>query len=94
MDILGYVIPNVYLQGVGGSLAVEIFAVVKASASIGGACPPPYNKPFYVCARVVMALAAGSVPVMLDAQNVLNAVVLGASAPLFYDRAARGVGDS
>ena len=81
-------IPPHYWWGVLGSASVEILAAVRASASNGGGCPPPYNSFFYICVRTLLALCAGALPVALDSANIITAIYLGAGAPLVFDRAA------
>ena len=81
-------VPAHYWWGVLGSASVEILAAVRASAGNGGGCPPPYNSVFYICARTLLALCAGALPVALDSANVITAIYLGAGAPLVFDKAA------
>ncbi len=80
-------IPTHYWWGVFGSASVEILAAVRASASNGGGCPPPYNSFFYICVRTLLALCAGTLPVALDSANIITAIYLGAGAPLIFDKA-------
>ena len=48
--------------------------------------------PFYLFVRLLFALiAAGSLPVMMDAASLWSAFYLGISAPLVFDRLARGL---
>jgi hypothetical protein len=81
-----------YGIGVLGSLAIEVAAAVKLSSEQGGHCPPIYKKPFYVLARLGFAfIGAGSLPVMMDAASLWSAFYLGISAPVVFDRLARGL---
>ena len=91
MQIAGLDVSNYYIWGVFGSAAVEIVAAVKAAADNGGSCPPPYNKPFYVGTRVLLAAMAGFIPVALDVNSAINALYLGAGAPVFLDKAKSGL---
>jgi hypothetical protein len=81
-----------YVIGVIGSITLEIAAALRLSAEAGGVCPPIYKKPFYVLVRVIFALtAAGLLPVMMSAQSIWSAFYLGITAPLVFDRLARGL---
>ena len=81
-----------YGIGVLGSLAVEVAAAVKLTTEHGGVCPPIYKRPFYLFVRLLFALiGAGSLPVMMDASSLWSAFYLGISAPLVFDRLARGL---
>ncbi len=83
-----------YLYGCGvfGSVAAELVALLRETQKLGGAVPPLYKKPFYVCVRVLVALiAAGGLPVLLDATNFQNAFYIGLSAPLLLDRLQRSL---
>jgi hypothetical protein len=97
-DYLGYLSGSVplpttaYAIGVVGSITTEIAAAVRLSAALGGACPPLYKKPFYISARLLFALtAAGLLPVMMSAQSIWAAFYLGVTAPIVFDRLARGL---
>lgn len=81
-----------YAIGVLGSIGVEVAAALKLTAEHGGACPPIYKRPFYVVMRCTFALiAAGPLPVLMDAASWLAAFYLGISAPVVFDRLARGL---
>ena len=81
-----------YLIGVLGSLAIELAAALKLSTSMGGTCPPIYKQPFYILARLSFAfIAAGTLPVMMQAQSHWSAFYLGATAPIVFDRLAKGL---
>jgi hypothetical protein len=81
-----------YAIGVAGSLATEVAAAVKMSTEHGGICPPLYKKPFFILARIGFALiGAGLLPIMMDAASLWSAFYLGISAPLVFDRLARGL---
>jgi hypothetical protein len=84
---------NLYLLGVFGSMMVEISQAVTTAGFYGGKAPPQYRQPFFVLMRIMLALAAGVIPVVLEANTAYNAIVLGASAPLFFDKAARGLSE-
>jgi hypothetical protein len=80
-----------YVEGAIGSLATEIAAAVKLSTTLGGACPQIYKKPFYLFARLLFAFtAAGLLPVMMAAQSHWSAFYFGITAPLLFDRLAKG----
>lgn len=91
MVIAGLDVPNFYCWGVFGSLAVEVGAAMTAMASNDGDVPAKYRKKGFLFTRLVFAFMAGAVPFALDAQNIWSAIWLGASAPLVFDRAARGL---
>ena len=91
MVILGVEIPNIYWFGVIGSVAVELAAALQAAGANDGALPVKYHKPLFLILRAIFALVAGTVPIALSAQNLWSALYLGASAPLVFDRAARGL---
>jgi hypothetical protein len=91
MQIAGLSVSDLYLWGVVGSLAVEVGAAVKNAADSDGVFPPKYTRWQFLTIRCVFAFFAGTVPLMLDATNTLTAFYLGASAPLVFDRAARGL---
>ena len=83
---------TLYVSGVLGSLGVELAACLAATVKGGGKWPPIYKRPFYLVVRTVFALtAAGLLPVYLAASSGLSALYLGASAPLVWDRLARGL---
>ncbi len=90
----GTQISPLYLYGCGvfGSVAAELVALLRETQKLGGAVPPLYKKPFYVCVRILVALiAAGGLPVLLDATNFQNAFYIGLSAPLLLDRLQRSL---
>jgi hypothetical protein len=91
MDIFGHNIPPIYGYGVLGSLGVELAAALATAGNNGGAFPEKYHSMYFLFWRGVFAFMAGSVPLALDAQNMWSAIYLGASAPLIFDRAARGL---
>jgi hypothetical protein len=91
LQLFGYGVSDNYLWGVFGSVAVEVAAAVKAAADNGGSCPPPYNKPFYLIMRAVLAALAGFIPIALDANSAITAFYLGAGAPVFIDKARSGL---
>jgi len=94
MVILGVDVPNIYWFGVLGSAAVELAAALQAAGANDGALPAKYHKPLFLVLRALFALVAGTVPIALSAQNLWSALYLGASAPLIFDRAARGLDSS
>jgi hypothetical protein len=89
--IAGLDIPNIYWCGVLGSAGVELAAALQAASANEGIFPPKYKKWTFLLFRGIFALIAGVVPIALDAQNIWSAIYLGASAPLIFDRAARGL---
>lgn len=91
MNVYGLEVPSIYFWGVLGSAVVELSAIVRETAANGGTCPGLYKRPFYISVRAALAFAAGFVPLMLEAHTVMNAFLLGASAPLFFDNAQRGI---
>ena len=75
-----------------GSLAIELATAVKLTTDAHGSCPPIYKKPFYIFMRVGFALiCAGPLAALMDAASYWSAFYLGISAPLVYDRLARGL---
>jgi hypothetical protein len=80
-----------YWLGVIGSVAVEVAAAAKECSELNGRCPERYKQPFYLIVRGLLALASGTIPAVAEAPNALTSFYLGASAPLFLDRLARGV---
>jgi hypothetical protein len=81
-----------YGAGVLGSVAIEIAAALKLSVKTDGSCPAIYKKPFFVLLRVGFAvLAAGPLPVMMDAPSYWAAFYYGVTAPVLFDRLARGL---
>jgi hypothetical protein len=80
-----------YVWGTFGSIVVEVVAMVKATADNGGVCPPPYNKFFYLIVRLVLAILAGFIPIVLSANSAITAFYLGAGAPVFIDKAKSGL---
>lgn len=91
LHVFGFEISANYLWGVFGSIAVEVVTAVKAASDNGGACPPPYNKPFYLFMRTALAGLSGFIPVALDANSAITAFYLGAGAPVFIDKAKSGL---
>ena len=94
MEVAGFVLPGSqgwYWWGVFGSVAVELSGVIAAASKQDGVLPARYSRPSFLVLRGLFALCAGVVPVALDAQNMWSAIWLGASAPVFFDRAARGL---
>jgi hypothetical protein len=91
MLILGFNVSDAYLYGVLGSLGVELAAALKGASDNDGHLPLKYHKPIFLTLRFVFAFVAGTVPIALSAANMLSAIYLGASAPLMFDRAARGL---
>lgn len=92
MAILPYVGElSPYWLGVIGSIAVELGAAFKECGDLNGRCPERYKQPFYLGVRALLALASGTIPAVAEAPNALTSFYLGASAPLFLDRLARGV---
>ena len=83
---------NPYLWGVIGSVMVEVTTAVRLSVKIEGRWPERYKQPFFLVTRTLLALFAGLIPVAVDATTFLNCLIVGASAPLFIDKASRGVG--
>lgn len=90
MVIYGHNISDIYLYGVLGSLGVELAAALTAAGN-NGAFPAKYHNKMFLLLRFVFAFFAGSVSLALDAQSMWSALYLGASAPLIFDRAARGL---
>jgi hypothetical protein len=81
-----------YFIGAIGSLTLEIAVALRLSAESGGSCPAIYKRPFYVLVRIIFAFtAAGILPVMMAAQSQWSAFYLGVTAPLVFDRLARGL---
>lgn len=80
-----------FAAGVFGSLAIEVVAGVRACTDLDGKCPPRYKRAAYLIFRSLLALCGGALPVFLDANTALNALYLGASAPLFLDRLGKGI---
>jgi hypothetical protein len=82
----------IYFAAVIGSLGVELGALVRDSASIGGHLPEKYKKFTYPTFRVLFAFfAAGSLAVFLEAPSRISALYMGAAAPLIFDRLAAGI---
>ncbi|MGJ0426632.1 hypothetical protein [Methylocystis sp.] len=83
---------RIYFSGLFGSAAVEFSSMMKASLSENGNCPDLYKKPFYILARAAFGLVfAAPLSVFLQANSILTAVYVGASAPLIFDKLASGV---
>ena len=84
-------VPVTYLCAVLGSLAVDLaFAVGEAQAA-DGHFPARFRKLAYVVGRVVFAVfCAGLLPILLNAKTVTAAFYMGVSAPVIYERLARG----
>ena len=80
-----------YWIGFIGSVTVELGAAFKECSELNGRCPERYKQRAYLTFRALLAFASGTIPVVMDAPNALTAFYLGASAPLFLDRLARGV---
>jgi hypothetical protein len=91
MNVYGHSLSDIYCYGVVGSLGVELAAAVTAASANEGVLPLKYKRPVFLLLRFVFAFVAGSVPLALDAANMWSAIYLGASAPLVFDRAARGL---
>lgn len=91
MVLFGFNISDIYCYGVLGSVGVELAAALTAASSNDGHLPVKYHKPVFLGLRTIFALIAGSVPLALEAANMWSAIWLGASAPLVFDRAARGL---
>lgn len=84
-------IPDYYVWGVLGSVAVEAAAALASCVQEGFALPARYRHLAYPIIRLIVALCAGMMPIVLDAQSIYAAFYLGASAPLLLDRLAKGV---
>lgn len=83
---------RIYFSGLFGSAAVEFSSMMKATLAENGNCPDLYKKPFYVLARAILGIVfAAPLPVLLDANSMLTAIYMGASAPLIIDKLASGV---
>jgi hypothetical protein len=81
-----------YGVGVLGSVAIEIAAALKLAVKMDGICPPIYKRPFFVGLRIIFALlAAGPLSVMMDAPSYWAAFYYGVTAPVLFDRLARGL---
>ena len=81
-----------YSFGVLGSAAIEIASALRLSTRTGGGCPPIYKKPFFLTARFLFAVAAaGPLPVLMEAPSLWAAFYYGISAPVIFDRLARGL---
>ncbi len=91
MELPGPDVFTVYFWGVLGNIAVEMAAALPLAAKDHGRFPSKYRNGVFLAVRGMFALIAGVVPVALDAQNMWAALWLGASAPLIFDRAARGL---
>jgi hypothetical protein len=91
MVLFGFNISETYVYGVIGSIGVELAAALKGASDNDGSLPAKYHKPVFVILHALFALVAGTVPVALGATNMWSAIYLGASAPLIFDRAARGL---
>lgn len=91
MNIGGLEIPVIYCWGLFGSLAVEAAAALVYCEQENFNLPVRYRKPAYLFIRLIVAMAAGMVPIIMNAQSIYAAFYLGASAPLFLDRLAKGV---
>lgn len=84
-----------YGCGVLGSVAIELAAALRLSTKTGGGCPPIYKEPFFVILRIGFAIvAAGPLPVMMDAPGLWSAFYYGVTAPVLFDRLARGLQDN
>lgn len=81
-----------YLCAVIGNIGVELTVALGSAANNGGRFPARYTRWPYLAGRAVFALVfAGSLPMMLGANTKSAAFYLGASAPLVYDKLARGL---
>lgn len=91
MVLFGLNITETYVYGVIGSIGVELAAALKGASDNDGSLPTKYHKPLFVTLHVIFAFIAGTVPVAFGAANMWSAIYFGASAPLIFDRAARGL---
>jgi hypothetical protein len=91
MVLFGLNVTETYVYGVIGSIGVELAAALKGASDNDGSLPTKYHKPLFVILHVIFAFIAGTVPVAFGAVNMWSAIYFGASAPLIFDRAARGL---
>lgn len=91
MVLFGLNVTETYVYGVIGSIGVELAAALKGASDNDGSLPTKYHKPLFVTLHVIFAFIAGTIPVAFGAANMWSAIYFGASAPLIFDRAARGL---
>lgn len=85
-------VPLPYLCSVIGSLGVELSVAVFAAGAANGEFHPRYKRIPYIVFRLVFAIFfAGPLPLILGATTSAAAFYMGASAPLIYDKLARGL---
>lgn len=84
-------IPDSYVWGVFGSLAVEVGAALRLCVEEDYALPRRYKSTAYLVIRLLVAMCGGMLALVLDGQTIYAAFYLGASAPLFLEKLAQGV---
>jgi hypothetical protein len=83
---------SLYVVGVFASFALEIAALLRATAANSGQIPEMYRSRSLILVRTVFALAAaGPMAAIISNGSALIAFFVGASSPLFFDRIAAGV---
>ncbi len=85
------IISALYFWGVLGCIVTEAFTALAQCERETLALPATYRRPSYLAIRLIVALCAGVIPLVLDAQSIFAAFYLGVSAPLFLDRLAKAI---
>jgi TRAP-type C4-dicarboxylate transport system permease small subunit len=80
-----------YWAGFLGSAVVEAYSFVKAVEAHDGRLPDRYRRLWYAITRILFPFLSGTIPWGLGATSFTIAFYMGASAPLIFDRLARGI---
>ena len=73
-----------FFFGVAGSVSVDVLAAAELFNAKKLAIPPRYKNPWFFVTRVLVALIGGLLAIAGEAGNPLNALNVGASAPLGF----------
>ena len=93
IDFLHQILASKYFWqwswGVIGSLSIEVLAFKRAALKSNN-FPKQYSS-WVLFSTIVFSLIAGITAIMLDATSFYAAFYCGASAPVLFDRAAKGL---
>jgi len=83
---------DVFLWGAGGSIAMDVVAVVKYFESAKVEFPERYSRFWYYVARLFLASVGGGLAVAYGIDKAILALNIGAAAPLLITALSQGIG--